>query len=344
MKFILDFFKWLFGPKTQPSPTPTPSEPTPSEPPIADPPITDPTPLITYPLKADQVDGVNLTQGTNYTLTAEDMFENEAVIDLEKVAERNGMHESSLSAFNEHRALTVGNQCYVPSVDELCFYEYCLKYKELEMAKANYLTMPETPNKKLLKAARYRGAGELGKFYGTSSLVFRSPNGQLDGASERRTELINGNKEFKVNWGPDLWKCNIFMHDCVFFSGYQPDMLSNDHYITAGSLQVSSRYKQLTVEEVTPGCVVQLFNGSGSNASHNMVLMSFVERIGIDGGSEVWTFKAMGAESDRVAVSIRRHYLKPEAVDDFYHVDTELDHSTRTFIRFFKPLFKRDLV
>jgi len=344
MQFIIDFFKRLFGIKGNPTPSPTPTGPTPVDPPIVDPPIIDPAPLISYPLKSDQLEGFPLEPGVNYTLTTEDMLSNEAVIDYEKVAERYGMHESTLSAFNELRDLTTDNPVYIPSVDELCFYEYCLKYKELEVAKTQYSMMPATPNKKLLTAARYRGAGALGKFYGTMSLVFRSPNGQLDGASERRTEMIGGHKEYRVNWGPELWKCNIFMHDCVYFAGYRPDMLSNDHYITAGSLHFSDRYQQLTVAEVTPGCVVQLFNGSGSNDSHNMILMSFVDQMSIDGGSEVWTFKAMGAESDRVAVSIRRHYIKPDVGNDYYMVDSELDNSTRTFIRFFKPKDKRQVV
>ncbi len=344
------FFQMLFGKKT-PTPTPNPDPDTDvlvEDPPIEEEPLietpSDPTPIVSYPLKALNVEGVALEPGTDYFVTFDDLEPGGQFIDYEKVAEDHGMHESTLSAFNNNKPFKVDDQVYIPSIEELCFYEYCLQHKELEAAKANYLQMEEWPNKKLLATARYRGAGQIGKSYGTSSLVFLSPNTDLVGAVDHRTEVVNGETLFKVNWGPDLWKCNIFVHDVVFAAGYKPDLMSNNHYITAGSLQNSNLFEQLKIDEVTPGCIIQLYSGSGSNASHNMVLMSFIERSKVDATTEKWIFRAMGAEQDRVAVSYRQHFVSMEEHEDYYKVREDIDSSTREYVRMFKPLYKQEIV
>jgi len=162
--------------------------------------------------------------------------------------------------------------------------------------------------------------------------------------------MINGQREYRVNWGEDIWKCNVFMHDCTYHAGYTPDIReSNKHYIKAGELHFSEKFEQINVDHLTPGCVIQLFGGVSSEDSHNMVLMSFIERKAIDVPDlnvEEWTFKGMGAEKNRAAVSIRRHFVitDRDEVEDGYKVYKELDLTKRTYIRLFRPLFDRNEV
>lgn len=339
LRKLIEFF---FGKRNNdPSPNPNPNP----NPGTTDPPP--PNPGLPFPLRAKQIDGISIEPGFDYTIQSEDAMEDSFVVKFETVAERYGMHRTSLRAFNEAQdTYKVGEVLYVPSFDELCFMEYHRMEDDLDKVIENYRNMPNEPNRILLNAARYRGAGDMGLSYGTISTTFYSANSGLDGASERRSEMIKGQREYRVNWGENLWKCNVFMHDCVYYAGYLPDMLSNDHYITAGSLHLSNNYQQIEIDEVTPGCIIQLYGGEGSNDSHNMVLMAFIERKELNENepTEEWTFKAMGAEKDRVAVSIRRHIVYMDTSGDFYKVNKSLDHGKRTYIRLFKPKFKRDIV
>ncbi len=332
----------FFGKRLKPNPGPVgPGPVTPPTPPP--PPPEDTTP---FPLRANQVDGVMLESGFDYTIVSEDLMTGSENVRFETVAERFGMHRTTLRDFNKSQdSYRLGDTLYIPSIDELCFMEYHRMWDDLDEVVRNYLNMPDEPNRIMLNAARYRGAGDMGISYGTESTTFYSANGQLDGANPSRSEMINGQREYRVNWGPNIWKCNIFMHDCTYHANYTPHMTSNDHYITAGSLHRSNKYEQIEISDVTPGCIVQLFGGEGSNDSHNMVLMSFVERKELDESepTEEWTFKAMGAEKDRVAVSIRRHVVSMDTSDEFYAVRRDLDITNREFVRFFKPKFKRDM-
>ncbi len=313
---------------------PMPIEPTPA----------DPSPLLNYPVKSVQVPELNLELGMDYVVQSSDINVHTQEVDHEKVGEQYGIHGSTLNEFNDERSFFVGDTMYIPSVDELCFYEYCRFYDELAVAQREYLRMPQTPNKNLLFAARHRASGDIGASYGTKSLVFYSRNPNLIGASQRRSDIIKGHREYRVNWGENLWKCNIFMHDCVYQAGYKPDVMANQHYITAGSLQYSNRYERIKAHEVTPGCIIQLYNGSESNESHNMVLVSFIHRKQLEGNTERWSFKALGAELDRAAVSYRQHFIHMDEFGDYYKVNDELDNTGRQYIRLFRPLYLRDMV
>ena len=308
-----------------------------------------PSGMTKFPYRAEDTDTVVLERGFEYIIVQGDALSETDVVNFELVADQYGMHNTSLREFNTDEIYRVGDTLYIPSVDELCFAEYCRHTQNLAAAVREYLAMPLRPNRAMLDAARYRGAGIIGEKYGTVSVVFYSPNAVLAGANESRSDLINGQREYRVNWGENVWKCNIFMHDCTFHAGFEPDVRGIEkHYIRAGKLHYSEKYEQINIEDVTPGCVVQLFGGEGSDDSHNMVLMSFIGRKVIDDAPDLnveeWTFKGMGAERDRVAVSIRSHIViaDRDEVEDGYKVYKEYDVSKRTYIRLFRPLYDKN--
>ena len=309
-----------------------------------------PTGMTKFPYRAEDTNAVGLASGFEYTIEEADAMEGTNAISFERVADHHGMHSTSLREFNTGELYRVGDTVYIPSVDELCFAEYCRHTNDLDAAVAAYMEMPSRPNRAMLDAARYRGAGIIGEKYATTSIVFYSPNDDIVGTSESRSEMINGQREYQVNWGSDIWKCNVFMHDCTYHAGYTPDIRqSNKHYIKAGELHFSEKFEQINVDDLTPGCVIQLFGGIGSDDSHNMILMSFIERKAIDVPDlnvEEWIFKGMGAEKNRVAVSIRRHFVitDRDEVEDGYKVYKEFDLTKRTYIRLFRPLFDRNEV
>ncbi len=294
-----------------------------------------------YARRASDLNEVELVAGINYVLKENDFNEDKYPL-YENIAEWHGMHQDTLRAYNPAPDYKIGDTLYIPSSDELCFFEYYRAYKTLENTVAEFNLLPYLPNKKLLLTARYRGAGEIGQAYATQATVFKSPNGNLAGAFERNSEMINNQKEYNVNWGPNLWKCNIFANDCVYSSGYETAFMENAHYTTAGTIHQHANYEQLKIEDITPGCVLQLFGGTGSNSSHNMILVSFVEREKLDNGSERWKFKAMGAEYDKAAVSQREHVVKLGETGNYYEVDQSLDFSGREYIRFLQPIFQRE--
>jgi|GEM_PF-887487 len=307
-----------------------------------------PTGMTKFPYWAEDTDAVGLMPGVEYRIEEADAMEGTNAISFERVGDHHGMHSTSLREFNTSELYRVGDTVYIPSVDELCFAEYCRHTNDLDEAVAGYMNLPSRPNRAMLEAGRYRGAGIIGEKYGTISVVFYSPNGELAGANESRSDMINGQREYRVNWGTDLWKCNVFMHDCTFHAGYEPDVRGIEkHYIRAGKLHFSEKFEQINVDDLTPGCVIQLFGGEGSDDSHNMVLMSFIERKAIDVPDlnvEEWTFKGMGAEKNRVAVSIRRHFVitDRDEEENGYKVYKEFDLTKRTYIRLFRPLFDRN--
>jgi len=307
-----------------------------------------PTGMTKFPYRSEDTDAVGLAPGMEYTVEEADTMEGTNAISFERVADHYGMHSTSLREFNTGELYRVGDTVYIPSVDELCFAEYCRHYGNLDEAAMAYMDLPSRPNRAMLEAARYRGAGIIGEKYATLSVVFYSPNEVLAGARESRSDMINGQREYRVNWGPDIWKCNVFMHDCAYHAGYVPEVREdNKHYIRAGELHFSEKFEQINVDELTPGCVIQLFGGTGSDDSHNMVLMSFIERKAIDEPGlnvEEWSFKGMGAEKDRVAVSIRRHFVitDRDEEENGYKVYKEYDLTKRTYIRLFRPLYDRN--
>ncbi len=279
----------------------------------------------------------------------------ETLFNWKDIARKYGMHHTVLQSFNkiviqtrfwgkliEHYTqfvnLEIGVSIYIPSAGEIVYNEFLSSHDdEIDAIQYfnNWLSREESI---MLETAVKRASGTLGKHYGTESLIFLSPNHHLIGASEKRVEWVNNELQYKVNWGADLWKCNIYAHDVVFDAGFQPDVQSNQHYITAGELQLSDKFEELSVEMVQPGNLVQLYSGNQSNDSHNLILASFITKTYIEDNLETWRFIGLGAEADRAAASERVFDMKIELQENKYYV---ID-GKRELIRFFKPKWLRD--
>lgn len=291
----------------------------------------------------------NIIAGIKHVLNSEDTS------DLNKFIRKFGYYLNDFQAFNkvikeeyffgkliERKAtplkFEVGNIFYLPSIEETTLQAFCNNFNSKEEAIQQYKTFQNTDEDRILKTAVKRASDKTGKHYGTASLIFLSPNKQLIGATENKTELINNEKQYQVNWGADIWKCNIFMHDVIFDAGFEADVMENQHYITAGQLHKSKKYEELKIDLVKPGNLVQLYSGQGSNQSHNMVLTSFINRYNKVNENEIWRFKAMGAEQDGAAISLRKYEVSINE-DGYKIIDARFEQ-----IRFFKPKFKRDEV
>ncbi len=307
------------------------------------------------PEKSSDVTEVSLNAGSSYTVTADDMSQGNEEVVWNYLARNNGMRAEKLKLFNQHVqtvqlfgftlysynevvALSEGAVIYIPSADELAFLAFRENFPSYDNAVQEFGTFLNSSNQEVLRSARDRASGNVGESYGTESDTFYTPNRALAGASTRRSEMIDGQREYRINWGSDLWKCNVFMHDVVYDAGYVPHLSGNNHYITAGNLHTSNKYRKIKIGEVKPGSLVQLFGGTGSNASHNMVLSSFVDRTDNGNGTERWVFSAIGAEEDRSAESVRTFDINPnDSTGDFY----EATSGGRDFIRFFEPKSER---
>jgi hypothetical protein len=272
--------------------------------------------------------------------------------DWERLAEAHGMMARKLVAFNQHIAtasdgadtalmgeaaapkLAAGVRVYIPSADELLFAECAHRAGgDLAAATSLFSGVAAGSNLPMLRVARERASGQLGLGYGTpgDAGVFYSPNPGLNGASERRTSTINGQKEYRVNWGPDFWKCSVFLHDVAYAAGWKPDVAENKHYRLAGQLHLSKDYKEIPVKQAKPGAAWQRFGGTRSNESHNAILSSFVTVTPVDDTWEDWSFTIIGAETDRAAESDRLHRVRKGT--------NETNDGKR--IRFFEPRSRR---
>ncbi len=269
-----------------------------------------------------------LAKGRRYVLTAEDNQGYESAT-WTKVAKDHGMLDKHLVAFNQHVGtvdeglsehglqpvprLDAGVEIYIPSTDEILFSQ-CSHKADGDLARATALFngIAQGPQLAVLRTARERASGAVGVGYGTpgDKGIFYTQNPALAGASEKRSQTIDGEKEYRVNWGSDFWKCSVFMHDVVYSAGYKPDLTDNKHYRLAGHLQLSGQYREVAVSNARPGNCWQRFGGTRSDESHNAVLSSFVEVEDLGDDTEKWSFTIIGAESDRAAESERSHIMK----------------------------------
>lgn len=302
--------------------------------------------LLNLPLTSTDVE-FNIIAGIWYSLT-----ENDAS-DIDKFTRHRAYFLDDFQAFNqtikedyfwgkliERRVVPLefkaGKTFYLPSTNEVILHTFSNQFSDKDEAINQFLIFQNTEEDKILKTAIKRATGLIGAHYGTDSLIFLSPNEQLVGASENNIKFINDEKQYEINWGADIWKCNIFLHDVVYDAGFEPDVMDNQHYITAGQLHQSKKFEELEIKEVMPGNLVQLFSGQGENQSHNLVLTSFVKRGTKSNGNQLWQFKALGAEQDRAAISFRKYEVT--LIDDSYKILGARFEQ----IRFFKPKFKRD--
>lgn len=305
--------------------------------------------LVEYRSGSAATGGIELAQGTWIDVTTEHMSGGESQA-WETIAKNHGMSEDLLIPFNQHvesvaegsieevgetitPALAAGVRIYIPSAAEILLAQCRKRTKSLSEAVAKFQELSGSYNLGMMEQARKRASGEVGLGYGTAGVdgVFYTQNPEIAGASSRRTSEINGETEYRVNWGVDFWKCSVFLHDVAFSAGYKPDMTENDHYRLAGQLHWSRQFEEVNVSQAAPGCGWQRFGGTGSNESHNAILSSFVEVEDISEDIEQWTFSIVGAENDRAAESERVHQIKKGTNEN----------TDGKNIRFFKPKYER---
>jgi len=278
--------------------------------------------------KSSDVEEVGLAAGRLYLVTADDMS---AADPWTTIARNNGMAPDDLQAFNQnvveldqgvgptvHRdvpvSLAVGTEIYIPSAQELTFLECRRKSGTYDEAIELYGTLSKGPNVKMLDAARARASGEVGEGYGTAGVdggSFYTSNPNLAGASSRRSKTVNGQKEYKVFWLKDFWKCSIFMNDVVWQAGYTPAFNKNNkHYQLAGKAHLESTYTEVLYDAAMPGDCYQRFGGTGSDESHNAVLADFpvIEDLGADRVRVAYDI--IGAESERSAQGSKESVFK----------------------------------
>ncbi|MGC6509788.1 MAG: hypothetical protein ACON4U_15295 [Myxococcota bacterium] len=303
-----------------------------------------------------QAVNLQINEGHEYVITKSDYDVNESEC-IRKVARAHGMMPLNLMSFNQHIAslatapelaryatipnLSVGAVLYIPSSDELAFYE-CVKVSDtVEAAQARYAKLMDSSDLAILRAARHRASGQIGVGYGNKGLgdevagPFLTPNPVLAGASSRRSEEIGGRLEYRVNWNATaagFWKCSVFLHDVVYQAGFKPHVQSNNHYLLAGRLQESSNMEEVSVQDAAPGCLWQRFGGTGSDESHNAILTSFVT-VESDGDEyDKWRFTILGAEQDSAGESERIHTMNKGTNEN----------TSGKKVRFFRPKFKRN--
>ncbi len=305
------------------------------------------------PRTATEVAEVTLQPGTWYTVTEADLAQGEEEA-WTTIARNFGLHDSVLMAFNQHvetvqedgklarvakvAALAAGVRLYIPSADEQAFAEARKKAGNYEGAVQLYGKLAKGSNIRILRAARMRATGRRGVGYGTKGVdgrngnagVFLSPNKALAGARESRSEIIDGQREYRINWNATadgFWKCSVFLEDTVFQAGYDAAETSNGHYQLAGRLHESRNFEEISVKEAGPGSLWQRFGGRGSDESHNAILTSYVTIEPAYGDYERWTFHILGAETDRAADSERTYTVKKGTNET----------TGGEIIRFFKP-------
>ena len=310
---------------------------------------------VTSPSRAADLVELIVTDGVEYTLVEADMVGEEDEI-WEVIARRHGMRDADLIRFNQH-VLTVaegdaetiesdaprllaGVTIYIPSSDELVFGECRERGGTMEEATRLYGELAQGSNLQVMAAARMRASGRRGEGYGNRGLTdsedsagpFLTPNAELNGASQRRSEVIDGQREYQVNWNASskgFWKCSLFLHDVLFQAGYQPHMLSNDHYQLAGRLHESDAVTEIPVEQAGPGTLWQRFGGRGADDSHNAILTSFVTvEPTANEEYEEWSFRILGAEEEGAGESERSHTMVK---------GTNETVTGSRVIRFFKP-------
>jgi hypothetical protein len=294
----------------------------------------------------------DLRDGTRYTVRSEDLSGGEFGA-WKKIARDHGLTEGLLRAFNQHVAtadqglggeqpmsaapqLAAGVSLYVPSSDEVLFKQIAeRKQGDVAAATTEYNQLAKGHNVAMLRTARKRASGDVGASYGTAGLngIFYSQNPALAGASEKagRSEKVGGEKQYKINWGPNFWKCSVFLHDTVYSSGYKPDLTENKHYRLAGQLQWSKDYVEVPMKDARPGDCWQRFGGTRSDESHNAILSSYVNVVPGAAGTETWAFSIIGAETDRASDSDQRYEMKAGTNET----------TAGKLVRFFRPKARR---
>ena len=280
---------------------------------------------------------IALSEGTHYTVKAGDIKYSDSS-SWSHIAEQHGTIAWRLRQANEGiEQLAEGMELYIPSAEEQLYADCVKNTGDHEKAAAMYAEVAGMGGLAILSGARNAASGDQGESYGTSGKdgAFWASNPELAGASRRRMGEHNGEKKYKVIWASNFWKCNLFANESVYQGGYAPSMRENKHYTTAGALHLDTKtYSQVPATAAYAGCVVQLFGGTGSDASHSGVCGSMPAISDDADGNTVVDFTFIGASTDRAKEQDKRIVLK-KGTDQIVSGDSHKN------LRFLKALKKR---
>jgi len=279
---------------------------------------------------------LHLPKGRTITLTAADV-KGDAESTWQHVAEQNGSIAWRVKQANEGVAPVVGTQLYLPSTEEMLYADCLRATGDAQKAAAKYAEVSNAGGLAVLKGAREAASGKSGESYGTAGVGgnFYASNPELAGASSRRTVQEGGKTLYKIAWGSNFWKCNLFANESVYRGGYAPSMQSNKHYTTAGRLHTDTKtFQEVPASAAYAGLVTVFQSGGGSNESHTGVLGSMPVATTDADGNLVIEFTFIGASDDRAKEQDKKITLKKgtnQILSGDYHEK----------LRFLKPLKKR---
>ncbi|MCO4762176.1 MAG: hypothetical protein KC502_11770 [Myxococcales bacterium] len=223
-------------------------------------------------------------------------------------------------------------ELYIPSTEEMLYGDCVKKTGDHEKAAKMFGETAEAGGLAILKGARNAASGDMGASYGTKGKdgAFWASNPDLAGASSRRMATHNGEKKYKVIWASNFWKCNLFANESVYQGGREISMRANKHYTTAGALHLDTEvYSQVPAASAYAGCVVQLYGGTGSDASHSGICAGMPMISSDSDGNTVVEFTFLGASTDRAKEADKRIVLK-KGTDEILSGDS---HSNLRFLK-----------
>lgn len=279
---------------------------------------------------------LRLPKGRTITLTDADV-KGDADATWQHLAEQNGSIAWRLMQANEGVAPVKGAQIYLPSTEEMLYADCLRSTGDPQKAAAKYSEVATAGGLAVLKGAREAASGDSGESYGTAGKggVFYASNPELAGASSRRTVQSGGKTLYKVAWGSNFWKCNLFANESVYRGGYKPSMQANKHYTTAGALHTDKKtFQEVSASAAYAGLVTAFQSGGGSNESHTGVLGSMPILTTDADGNLVLEFTFIAAADDRAKEQDKKITLKKGTNEIIAG-----DHHER--LRFLKPLKKR---
>jgi len=279
---------------------------------------------------------LRLPKGKTITLTDADI-QGDPDATWQHVAEQHGAIAWRLQQANEGVTPAAGKQVYIPSAEEMLYADCMRATGDAQKAAQKYNEISNAGGLAVVKGARAAASGKSGESYGTAGVGgnFYASNPELAGASSRRTVQENGKTLYKISWGSDFWKCNLFANESVYRGGYKPSMQANKHYTTAGSLHKDTKtFQEVAATSAYAGLVTAFQSGGGSNESHTGILGS-VPIVTTDAdGNTVLEFTFIAASSDRAKEQDKKITLKKGTNEILSG-----DHHER--LRFLKPLRKR---
>jgi len=112
---------------------------------------------------------------------------------------------------------------------------------------------------RIVAAARQRAADQVGVSYNVNPGWFYSRNSSLKGWTRRGVEKGIPEGEGRVNWGEDVWTCNVYVYDVLHDAGLNPPLNDVEHYFSPGATYnygksgLGNYFIEIDPAEVCPG-------------------------------------------------------------------------------------------